>query len=90
MKTVKRFFQSIVFVVLIAAMVLGSVLTLGKDISSGDWTSIRDAMSKGITNGTHNFTFLGQQVTVVTTKGTVETAWGPIKYTFEQLLILLN
>jgi len=49
-----------------------------------------DAINRGIINGRHTFTFDGETVTIALQNGTVQSAWGSWRFTFEQLIALLG
>ncbi len=48
------------------------------------------AISKGLTSSNYIFNYAGETVTIAFKNGTLQSAWGSYKYTYEQLLKLIK
>ena len=48
------------------------------------------ALQAGIKDGVHEFSYLGEKITICLKSGTIETVYGSHVYTYEELLLLLG
>lgn len=50
----------------------------------------KEALEKGISSGNYVFTYDGESITVILKDGSIETAFGNYRYTYQELLALLK